>query len=760
MSILTQGKASVVLGAQWGDEGKGKLVDVLSQEADLCCRAQGGNNAGHTIVVDGVKFDFHLLPSGLVNKNCVNVIGNGVVVHVPSFFAELKAIEDKGLDASGRLFLSYRSHVVFDFHQTVDGLREKELGGSELGTTRKGIGPTYASKASRSGLRVHHLYDPDFEQKFRTCLKNKMKRYGEFSYDAEAELRLLSELRERLKPYLKDTIPYVNEAIQSGKRVLVEGANAIMLDIDFGTYPFVTSSNTGVGGVCTGLGIPPSRIGKVFGVVKAYTTRVGAGPFPTELLDETGDYLQRVGAEFGVTTGRRRRCGWLDMVVLRYSHMINGYTSINLTKLDVLDQLEEIKIGVAYVYNGERYNDFPADLNKLSKSTVEYEVLPGWMTDITSCRTFESLPVNAQKYIIRIEELLGVPGMGRLAVYGLISTGLSAFVILSAWLQRRQFYPACLHLTRSSASLMVLLNMGIAKYILHSVDMRRENPWENKSMYIFYLELVVGDFWTKTRINDLDFFKLITYFLFFAIVVHFYGLPLHIIRDLYMTLRSFIQRVRDLIQYRRATVNMNERYPDATPEELAATDRVCIICREEMEIRGAPAGQAPADPQAPPANRLNQQFFGNVPRVGGGAAVNDPEVPKKLLCGHIFHFRCLRSWLERQQSCPTCRRSVLADGPPAAGAAAPVNGQLPQAGRPGLAGFNVGGHAPNQAGIPRGPAGLQGAGVGAQGGQAPAQAKYVPNLVESTAADWNLAALYIFHCCRVIPPSGKGRTSF
>ncbi|KAI8843138.1 Adenylosuccinate synthetase [Chytridium lagenaria] len=407
--VLSVGAASVVLGAQWGDEGKGKLVDVLAQEADLCCRAQGGNNAGHTIVVNNIKFDFHLLPSGLVNKNCISVVGNGVVVHLPSFFSELKAIEDKGIDATNRLFLSYRAHLVFNFHQVVDGLREKELGGSELGTTRKGIGPTYASKASRSGLRVHHLYDPDFEEKFRSCLSNKMKRYGVFEYDVEGEIKTLKELAERLRPYLKDTIPYVHDAINTGKKVLVEGANAIMLDIDFGTYPFVTSSNTGIGGVCTGLGLPPAKIGNVFGVVKAYTTRVGAGPFPTELLDETGDYLQRVGAEFGVTTGRRRRCGWLDVVVLRYSHMINGYTSINLTKLDVLDQLPEIKIGVAYVYNGQRYNDFPADLNKLSQSTVEYETLPGWKSDISKCKTFESLPLNAQKYVTRIEELLGVP---------------------------------------------------------------------------------------------------------------------------------------------------------------------------------------------------------------------------------------------------------------------------------------------------------------------------------------------------------------
>ncbi|KAJ3194171.1 hypothetical protein HK101_003335 [Irineochytrium annulatum] len=371
-------RVAVVLGAQWGDEGKGKLVDVLAQDADLCCRAQGGNNAGHTIVVDGKHFAFHLLPCGLVNRNCTSVIGNGVVVHVPSFFAELKEIEDKGLDATGRLFISDRAHVVFDFHQTADGLRERELGGSELGTTRKGIGPAYSSKATRSGLRVHHLFDDDFETKFRSSLANKKKRYGEFDYDAEAEISLLKKLTERLRPYVIDTVPFVHEAIHANKNVLVEGANALMLDIDFGTYPYVTSSNTGIGGVCTGLGIPPALIGKVYGVVKAYTTR------------EIGNHLQTVGAEFGVTTGPA------------------DIDSINLTKLDILDELKEIKIGVAYIHKGVRYTTFPADLKKLGESTVEYETLPGWMSSLSKCRTYEELPENARRYVERIETLLGV----------------------------------------------------------------------------------------------------------------------------------------------------------------------------------------------------------------------------------------------------------------------------------------------------------------------------------------------------------------
>lgn len=278
----------MVLGAQWGDEGKGKLVDVLASDIDVCCRCQGGNNAGHTIVVNGTKFDFHLLPSGLINQKCISVIGNGVVVHLPSLFQEIKNTEDKGIKVDGRLLISSRAHLVFDFHQLIDGLKEGELavGGQDLGTTRKGIGPTYSSKASRSGLRVHDLYNfSDFEAKLRKMLANKKKRHGDFQYDIDTELALYKQLADRLKPFVVDTIKYVHDAVNSGKNVLVEGANALMLDLDFGTYPFVTSSNTGVGGVCTGLGLPPRKVHKVIGVVKAYTTRVGAGPFPTEQLN-------------------------------------------------------------------------------------------------------------------------------------------------------------------------------------------------------------------------------------------------------------------------------------------------------------------------------------------------------------------------------------------------------------------------------------------------------------------------------------------
>ncbi|EST08078.1 Adenylosuccinate synthetase [Kalmanozyma brasiliensis GHG001] len=409
----TGGKATVLLGSQWGDEGKGKLADVLSGQMDVCARCAGGNNAGHTIVADvnGVKtkFDFHLLPSGLVNPRCAGFIGSGVVVHVPSFFAELDTIEKKGLNCDGRLFISDRAHLVFDFHQVVDGLKEVELGGSSIGTTKKGIGPAYSSKASRSGLRVHHLYDPElFASKFRKLVEGRFKRYGHFEYDTEGEIARYRAFAERLRPHIVDGVTFIHTALAQNRKVLVEGANALFLDIDFGTYPFVTSSSTSIGGVLTGLGIPPTAIGNVIGVMKAYTTRVGMGPFPTELHEEIGHHLQEVGAEYGVTTGRRRRCGWLDLVMMRYSCLINGYTSLNLTKLDVLDQLKELKIAVGYVIDGKELPSFPADLEVLAKVEVQYKTLPGWQEDISKATTWEELPQNCRNYVDFIEQFLGV----------------------------------------------------------------------------------------------------------------------------------------------------------------------------------------------------------------------------------------------------------------------------------------------------------------------------------------------------------------
>jgi adenylosuccinate synthase len=407
---------TIVLGSQWGDEGKGKLVDILSAEMDVCARCAGGNNAGHTIVVPvgpgkiETTFAFHLLPSGLVNPKCVGLIGSGVVVHIPSFFAELDALQAQGLDCSNRLFISDRAHLVFDFHQIVDGLKEVELGGSSIGTTKKGIGPAYSGKASRSGLRVHHLFDYDtFAEKFRKIVEGRFKRYGYFEYDTEGEIERYRVLADRLRPFVVDSVVFTHKAISEGKRFLVEGANALMLDLDFGTYPFVTSSSTSIGGVCTGLGIPPKLIGHIIGVMKAYTTRVGGGPFPSEQLNDIGVHLQEVGREYGTTTGRRRRCGWLDLVVMKHSCLINGYDSLNLTKLDVLDGLTEIKIAVKYVVDGKELVGFPADLGVLSNVDVSYVTLPGWGSAITPVTSFDVLPDNCKQYVSFIEDFLGVP---------------------------------------------------------------------------------------------------------------------------------------------------------------------------------------------------------------------------------------------------------------------------------------------------------------------------------------------------------------
>ncbi|KAH8921678.1 Adenylosuccinate synthetase [Atractiella rhizophila] len=416
MVLLEPGKATVVLGSQWGDEGKGKLVDLLSSSVDVCARCAGGNNAGHTIVTPTKtgkqKLDFHLLPCGITNPSCVGVIGSGVVIHLPSLFEEMDKLASKGLDVTDQIFVSSRAHLVFDFHQIVDGLKEVELGGSSIGTTKKGIGPAYSSKASRSGLRVHHLYSSNdtFASKFRSLVEGRFKRYGTFTYDTESEILRYQKLAERLKPHVVDCPTFLAKSFGDGKRILVEGANALMLDLDHGTYPFVTSSSTAIGGVCTGLGIPPNRIGEVIGVVKAYTTRVGGGPFPTELTDEIGSHLQEVGAEFGTTTGRPRRCGWLDLVVLKYSTLINGYTSLNLTKLDVLDNLDEIKVGVSYVDSEGKELDelFPADLELLEKVEVKYETLKGWKKSLKSCRKWDELPEEAKKYVRFIELVTGV----------------------------------------------------------------------------------------------------------------------------------------------------------------------------------------------------------------------------------------------------------------------------------------------------------------------------------------------------------------
>ncbi|KAF8912242.1 P-loop containing nucleoside triphosphate hydrolase protein [Gymnopilus junonius] len=372
---------TVVLGTQWGDEGKGKLVDILAADIDLCARCAGGNNAGHTIVVpvNGEKktFAFHLLPSGLINPKCTGLIGNGVVIHLPSFFQELEALESQGLDCKGRVFVSDRAQLVFDFHQIVDGLKEVELGGSSIGTTKKGIGPAYSGKASRSGLRVHHLFDHDtFAQKFRKLVEGRFKRYGHFEYDTEGEIQRYKALAERLRPYVIDSVVYVHQAISSGKKVLVEGANALMLDLDFGTYPFVTSSSTAIGG--------------------AYTTRVGGGPFPTEQLNDIGIHLQK--------------SAWNTVPPQGVVDAVDGSTLFfNLTKLDVLDQLPKIKVGVKYKVDGKELAGFPADLDVLAKVEVEYITLPGWQSSTAEITSYKDLPENCKKYVEFIEEFTKVP---------------------------------------------------------------------------------------------------------------------------------------------------------------------------------------------------------------------------------------------------------------------------------------------------------------------------------------------------------------
>ncbi|OWM67217.1 adenylosuccinate synthetase 2, chloroplastic [Punica granatum] len=408
-------QVSAVLGCQWGDEGKGKLVDILAQHFDVVARCQGGANAGHTIYnAEGKKFALHLVPSGILNEDTLCVIGNGVVVHLPGLFKEIDGLEASGVPCKGRILVSDRAHLLFDFHQAVDGLREAELAKSFIGTTKRGIGPCYSSKVNRNGIRVSDLSHMDtFPQKLDLLLSDAAARFQGFNYGPEMlkeEVERYKRFAERLEPFIADTVHVMNESIAQKKKILVEGGQATMLDIDFGTYPFVTSSSPSAGGICTGLGIAPRVLGDLIGVVKAYTTRVGSGPFPTEILGKGGDLLRFAGQEFGTTTGRPRRCGWLDIVALRYCCLINGFSSLNLTKLDVLSDLPEIQLGVAYKHtDGTPINSFPADLRLLEQLKVEYEVLPGWQVDISSIRTYSDLPKAARQYVERIEELVGVP---------------------------------------------------------------------------------------------------------------------------------------------------------------------------------------------------------------------------------------------------------------------------------------------------------------------------------------------------------------
>ncbi|KAG2683425.1 hypothetical protein I3760_10G030800 [Carya illinoinensis] len=413
--IWSLSQVSGVLGCQWGDEGKGKLVDILAQHFDIVARCQGGANAGHTIYnAKGTKFSLHLVPSGILNEETLCVIGNGVVVHLPGLFKEIDGLESNGVPCEGRIMVSDRAHLLFDFHQVVDGLRESELAKSFIGTTKRGNGPCYSNKVIRNGIRVSDLRHMDtFPEKLDLLLSDAAARFQGFNYGLETlreEVERYKRFAERLEPFIADTVHVMNEAISEKKKILVEGGQATMLDIDFGTYPFVTSSSPSAGGICTGLGIAPRAVGDLIGVVKAYTTRVGSGPFPTEILGQGGDLLRFAGQEFGTTTGRPRRCGWLDLVALKYCCQINGFSSLNLTKLDVLSDLPEIQLGIAYKHiDGTPIKSFPGDLHLLEQLKVEYEVLPGWKSDISSIRNYADLPLAARKYVERIEELVGLP---------------------------------------------------------------------------------------------------------------------------------------------------------------------------------------------------------------------------------------------------------------------------------------------------------------------------------------------------------------
>jgi adenylosuccinate synthase len=403
---------TVVLGAQWGDEGKGKLVDILSKDFDLIVRATGGANAGHTVYFNenGVtkKFVFHLLPSGILYPQVQCLIGNGVVLHVPSLFEEIEALKKEGFEVEQKIRISDRVHLLFEYHKCIDGAQEDAKGSAKVGTTRRGIGPAYADKINRRGLRLCDLKNWEkFVEKYKANYEWHKTNYG-FDYDFEKELQELQLLRDRLLAFLVSDVLMLNQAFEQGKKILVEGANATLLDIDHGTYPFVTSSNPSIGGVFTGTGLSPRHLGENIGVVKAYMTRVGSGPFPTELLDALGDSIREAGGEYGSTTGRPRRCGWFDAVATRYSVLLNGFTCLNLTKLDVLDDLDEIKVAVGYQdAEGRPSNSVPGSLEEYANYTPVYETLPGWKQSLKEVSTWDALPVNAKKYVERLEELVG-----------------------------------------------------------------------------------------------------------------------------------------------------------------------------------------------------------------------------------------------------------------------------------------------------------------------------------------------------------------
>jgi adenylosuccinate synthase len=405
--------AIVLLGAQWGDEGKGKATDLLGEQVDYVVKYNGGNNAGHTIVIGGEKYALHLLPAGVLTPRVVPVIGNGVVVDLGVLFSEIDGLEARGIDTS-RLLVSANAHVIAAYHTTVDKVGERFLGNAKIGTTGRGIGPAYADKMSRIGVRVQDLFDEKIlRQKVEGALdlKNQLlvKAFNRKAMSVDAVVDELLGHVERLKPMVADVSLLLAGALDEGKVVLLEGGQATMLDVDHGTYPFVTSSNPTAGGACTGAGIPPTRIDRVVAIVKAYTTRVGSGPFPTELDDADGRRLREVGAEFGTTTGRPRRCGWYDAVVARYAARINGVTDFVLTKLDVLTGFERIPVCVGYRIGDTVHTEMPMTQTEFHHAVPVYEELPGWDDDISKARSLEDLPTNARRYVSAIEAMTSVP---------------------------------------------------------------------------------------------------------------------------------------------------------------------------------------------------------------------------------------------------------------------------------------------------------------------------------------------------------------
>ena len=404
-----------VLGAQWGDEGKAKVVDYLTGDADVVVRFQGGANAGHTIKVGDLEFIFHLIPAGIIHPDKTCVIGNGVVLDPAAMFLEIEDLKARGISIEGRLFISRNAHLVMPYHKLLEQASEERIGEGRIGTTGRGIGPCYRDKVNRStGIRVGDLLDADIlPDRIRANVREKNeileKIYGTEGLDEARTLEEYVAFGERMAPYVADTSVYLNDAIDSGKNILFEGSQGTLLDIDHGTYPYVTSSNTTAGGICTGSGIGPTKITEIVGVIKAYTTRVGNGPFPTELAGEMGERIREIGQEFGATTGRPRRCGWLDTVIVRYSARINGLSSLAITRLDILDELDEIKICTHYLHNGVRIENFPGSLEILDACEPVYETFPGWKVPTSGIRRWGDLPENATRYLLRISELTRTP---------------------------------------------------------------------------------------------------------------------------------------------------------------------------------------------------------------------------------------------------------------------------------------------------------------------------------------------------------------